>query len=309
MNARELRDKIRGVWSACPTPFTNTMKVDTVAVRRMVEHHIRLGVTGLFLAGTTGEGPLLSASQLASLTRTTAKCAKGRIAICVQVTDNSPERILDNIKASRDNGADIAIIAEPYQLLAPSDGTITNLYLDAIKKSPLPVGIYNRGEFAHNPIPPRVQKIIYEQGNVILVKFSSRKPAPKKILLAARRKRPELRILNGDEFNCAESLKEGFDGLLLGGGAFNGCLAGQIYAAVKSGDFAEAERIQERMNRLMFLIYTKKVTGWITGQKQLLVEMGIFRTAKNYTGRQMTEKWRSTIKRVMARNADILFPY
>ena len=45
--------RLGGVWSATPTPFTKDLKVDTVAVKKMVEHHLRLGVRGLFLAGTS----------------------------------------------------------------------------------------------------------------------------------------------------------------------------------------------------------------------------------------------------------------
>ena len=52
-------EKMKGVWSAAPTPLTNDMKVHKGDVKRMVGHHIRLGVNGLFLAGTNGEGPWL----------------------------------------------------------------------------------------------------------------------------------------------------------------------------------------------------------------------------------------------------------
>jgi len=47
----------RQIWSATPTPFTMDREVDRESLGRMVEHHVRLGVDGLFLAGTCGEGP------------------------------------------------------------------------------------------------------------------------------------------------------------------------------------------------------------------------------------------------------------
>ena len=52
-------DKMRGVWSAAPTPLTEDMRVHTNDIRRMVDHHLTLGINGLFLAGTNGEGPWL----------------------------------------------------------------------------------------------------------------------------------------------------------------------------------------------------------------------------------------------------------
>lgn len=52
-----------GVWSAAPTPFTSKMDIDLVSIKRMIKHHIRLGVNGLFLAGTNGEGQLMTNRQ------------------------------------------------------------------------------------------------------------------------------------------------------------------------------------------------------------------------------------------------------
>ena len=96
--------KLRGAWSAAPTPFTERMEVDKAAVRRMVSHHARLGVNGLFLAGTNGEGPWMTERQRRELVVTAVKHNRGRMLIAVQVTDNSAARILDNIAAARQDG-------------------------------------------------------------------------------------------------------------------------------------------------------------------------------------------------------------
>ena len=49
-------DSFDGVWSAMSTPLTEDYAVDADALERLVEHQIRLGIRGLFLAGTAGEG-------------------------------------------------------------------------------------------------------------------------------------------------------------------------------------------------------------------------------------------------------------
>ncbi|MCK4623724.1 MAG: dihydrodipicolinate synthase family protein, partial [Phycisphaerae bacterium] len=256
----------RGVWSATPTPFTEKMQLDTVSVRRLVEHHIALDVKGLFLCGTCGEGPWMTDKQRRVLIQTAAKYAKGKLPLAVQVTDNSAARILDNIRAAKDDGADIAVIAPPYFLSNTSPAAILNLYREAIRQSPLPVGIYDRGEYSSVLIPESVLKAVYAEKNVILIKDSSSDPKRRRIALAARRKRPKLRLLSGDEFNCVEYLQSGYDGLLLGGGIFNGYLAGQIIAAVADGKIAQARRLQERMNRIMYDVYGgRKIACWLAG--------------------------------------------
>jgi 4-hydroxy-tetrahydrodipicolinate synthase len=303
------RSKLQGVWSATPTPLNNDLHVDTDSVKRMVDHHVRLGVMGLFLAGSCGEGPWLPEHERRKLVETTAKHAKDRLTIAVQVTDNSALRIIDNMKAAKDAGADIAVIAPPYFLLNATSKTVKNLYEQAVDKSPLPVGIYDRGSYSSVPVPDDILDDIYRFDNVVMVKDSSANPKRREIALAARRKRPSLSLLDGDEFHCVDYLKAGYDGLLLGGGIFNGYLAGKIIAAVKMGDFERAEKLQERMNNLMYAVYGgKEITCWLSGLKKLLVEMKIFSTWKNYLDYPLTGDCQNDIKRVLKEEESVLLP-
>lgn len=302
-------DKLSGIWSATPTPFTDKMKIDTVSVKRMVEHHLRLGVKGLFLAGTCGEGPWMPERERRTLMRTTAKYAKGRLQLAIQVTDNSTARILDNIDSAKEDGADIAVIAPPYFLLNATPKKILNLYIQAIRQSPLPVGIYDLDSFGPVSVPDAVIKTVYAEKKVLLVKDSSMNPRRQQIALTARRKRPQLRLLNGWEFNCVDYLKAGYDGLLLGGGIFNGYLASKIIEAVEAGDLSLAEQLQRRMNRIMYAVYGgKKIGCWLSGEKKLLVEMGIFRTWKNFLDYPLTKVCSKAIDRVLEKDIDILLP-
>lgn len=299
----------RGVWSATPTPFTDSMRIDKVAVRRMVAHHLRLGVKGLFLAGTCGGGPWMPDRERRELVQAAAKHAKGKLLLAVQVTDNSAARILDNMRRAKDDGADIAVIAPPYFVVHPTADKIRDLYLEAIRNSPLPVGIYDRGAHSSVAVPSPALKAIYAEENVILIKDSSTDPERRAIVLAAKRKRPGLRALNGDEFDCVTYLKAGYDGLLLGGGIFIGYVAGQIMQAVDDGDLERAEKLQARMARIMFAVYGgKKITCWLKGLKTLLVRMGVFRTTKGFLPYPLTKSCSRAIDRALQRDADVLLP-
>src|SRR5208283_186826 len=158
---------IGGVWSATPTPFTNDLQLDTLAVKRLVGHHRRLGVNGLFLAGTCGEGACMPERQKRTLVQTVVKHAKGKMLIAVQVTDNSAARILDNIRAAKEDGADIAVIAPPLYLMNATPENVLALYTQAIRQSSLPVGIYDRGKHSHVAVPDAILPEIYAENNVV----------------------------------------------------------------------------------------------------------------------------------------------
>lgn len=296
-----------GVWSAAPTPFTAGMELDEPSLGRMLEHDRQLGINGYFVAGTNGEGPWMRDAQRRCLLRFYASHARGRIPLAAQVTDNSPARMLDNIAAARDDGADIAVIAPPYFIANKTPAHILDIYLETIRRSPLPVGIYDRGANGTVPVAAAALRQICAEPRVVLVKDSSADLARMRVLLAVRRRRPELVLLNGWEFNCVPYLQAGYDGLLLGGGVFNGYLARQIIAAARAGDLPRAEKLQTRMNRLMYDVYGgKKIRCWLAGEKQLLVEMGIFRTCRNYPDYPLTDSCRRAIRRALRREAEYL---
>jgi dihydrodipicolinate synthase/N-acetylneuraminate lyase len=303
------KDALTGVWSATPTPLTQKMTVDTQSVKRMVDHHLRLGIRGLFLAGTCGEGAWMPERQKRLLVETVAKYARGKMLVSVQVTDNSAARILDNMRTVREGGADIAVIAPPLFLLNATPRTLLNLYRQAIRESPLPVGIYDRGNFGSLVVPNDVLAQIYTEPKVIIVKDSSTNPVRRDIALAVRRKRPDLRLFDGDEFHCVDYLKAGYDGLLVGGGIFIGHLAGMIVKAVADGDLLRAEKLQQRMNRIMYAVYGgKKITCWLSGLKRLMVEMGVFRTWNNYLDYPLTASCLRDIQKVLVKDRDVLLP-
>jgi len=302
-------EQFNGVWSATPTPFDKNLNIDIPSIKRMVEHHLRLGVKGLFLCGTCGEGPWLTDSQRKKMIQETVRAVRGRIPVAVQVTDNSSPRIIENMKMAAEAGADIAVIAPPYFLFNATPHNILSLYRQAIRRSPLPVGIYDRGRFGTVLVPDNILGAIYAEPKVILIKDSSTDENRMKIAIKARAKRPKLKLLNGNEFNCVAYIKAGYDGLLLGGGIFNGYIANMIIKAVQGGDTQKAEQLQKRMNKMMWAVYGgKKIKAWLTGLKELLVRMGIFNTNRNYLNYPLSSVTSKAIDKILKKEKDILLP-
>jgi 4-hydroxy-tetrahydrodipicolinate synthase len=300
---------VRDVWSAAPTPFTREGELDIPSVKRMVEHHLRLGVKGLFLGGTNGEGPWMTDGQRRLMVRSVVAAARGRLPVSVQVTDKSAGRIVANMKAAREDGADAAVIAPPFFLMNATPENVRDLYVEAIRACPLPVGIYDRGKHSSVAVPLKALKAIMQEKNVVMLKDSSCDPERRDLFVAARRKRKDLRILSGFEFDCVSYLQAGYDGVLLGGGVFNGFMARHIVEAVRKGDSARATQLQEKMNKLMYAVYGgKKITCWLAGEKRLLTELGIFSTWHNLLRYPLTPACERAIVRVAKSDRAWLLP-
>ena len=298
------------LWSATPTPLTEDMQIDVESVQRLVEHHIKLGITGLFLLGTCGEGPWMPNRLRREMVEQVVDCNDGRLVIAVQVTDNSAPRILENMEMAAEAGGDVAIIAPPFSAHRPTPAKLEKLYLDAIERSPLPVGIYDQGEGGATFIPKEAMENIITHEKVVIVKDSSLDEDRRDTWLAMRGRRQNLRLLNGYEFDCVSYLQAGYDGLLLGGGIFNGCIARQIMEAVAAGSIEQAHQLQERMNEMMWATYGgKEITCWMSGLKHLLVRMEIFSTANRFLQYPLTDECRRDIDHALQEYSGILFPW
>ena len=300
----------RPLWSATPTPLTEGLQIALDSTARLVDHHLRLGVDGLFILGSCGEGPWLPREAHRPFIREVCRRNDGRMTIGAQVTDNSAPRIIENAKIAADEGADVAIMAAPFKLMGPlATSKLQGLYLDAIEGSPLPMGIYDLGGRDKTLVPPDVIAEVLRHPKVVALKDSSASDERQANALAVRAERPELRIMSGDEFDLPKFLGAGYDGLVLGGAIFNGALARQIMGAVAAGEMDRARQMQDRMNTLMWDVYGgKTISTWLAGLKHLLVRMGIFSTHVNLLGYDLTDDCAAAIETALERDREILFP-
>ncbi len=297
-----------GVWSATPTPFNNDMHPDHASLERTVEHHIQLGVRGVFVGGTCGEGTWMNRKDLYSVVETISKASAGRLLIAAQVSDASSERIVENMECAAKAGADFCVIATPLSNGAVSESKMRQIYMDSIERCPTPVGIYDRGKYGPFVVSEEILAEAYRHPNVALVKDSSDDDAHIVLAVKAREDRPELKLLTGYEFDTVKYLQAGYDGLLLGGGVFNGIIAAKIIAAVQNGDIEEAWKQQNRMNDLMYAVYGEGIKFWLAGLKKLLVEMGLFSTTNLHLEYEVTPECAANVKQAMIDYKDILWP-
>lgn len=284
------------IWSAVPTPLTEKLKVDADSVVNLINDAVNSGITGVFVAGTCGEGPWLADREQHRLIRTAAGAANGRLKIAAQVSDNSVPRILDNISRAADAGADYAIIATPSNMMNPSPNRIAGLFIKAAEASPLPVGIYDHGSLRPVAIPEERLKEVYLQPKVALVKDSSGSPSRRAIALAARESKPSLQLFNGDEFRCLEYLQAGYDGLMFGGAAAVAPELKRIVALFGEGRIEEAGAIEAEMRRVLFGIYGgESIECWLTGLKYYMVRRGLFASTASFLEFPLTETCRRFI--------------
>ena len=303
------QENVAGVWSAMPTPFTDDLKLDTESVSHLVEHQVRLGIKGVLIAGISGEGNLMSNSMKTELAAEVVKNNQDQMLLSMMIMDSSAEQMLDNIKRIKDIGIDIAMIGFPFTPIDVEQEYLHELYLSVLEKSSLPVSISHINRFSSDLNETELFKELIMHPKVILLNDCSNNPDRiVTILKTARKCENELSIFSGNEFSCASYIGLGYEGLLLNSACFTGLIAGKILEYAQAGKIEEALEIQQYMNSLLIEVFGLGFEHFVVGQKQMLVELGVFNTAKNLHDCQAPEELIDAIKKIVIEEKEFLLP-
>jgi 4-hydroxy-tetrahydrodipicolinate synthase len=88
---------ISGVWVPLITPFKDG-GVDLVSYRRLIEHYVGAGASGLFPLGTTGEAPTLDEAETDAVIAETVEAVAGRVPVFVGIGGNATHKVIRTIK-------------------------------------------------------------------------------------------------------------------------------------------------------------------------------------------------------------------
>lgn len=296
------------IWSATPTPFLDDGTLDKAALERVVEQHRRLGVTGLFLAGSCGEGPFMTNDQRVELVRAVGRLTDSRIRITAQVSDTSAARVRDNISRMEQAGAQYVVVAPPWIARWCNRDFCRRYFYESIESATVPVGIYVLQQPAETGLDLALWTELAAHPRVRLVKDSSASSDYARAFADIRQKRSDLLLLTGYEFDVGSAVSAGYDGALLGTGILNGALIRRAMAALAAGDEAGAAAWHQRSNELLWDLFGRDLRQWLGGLKYALKRLGIFNTEFMHLSYPLTAADRARIDAALEREREFIQP-
>ncbi|MHB8903012.1 MAG: dihydrodipicolinate synthase family protein, partial [Thermoguttaceae bacterium] len=205
------------VWSATPTPFLADGSLDNAGLERLCRQHARLGVSGLFLGGTCGEGPFMPNDQRANLVRKIRQLSGRSFHLAVQVSDTSAARVRRNIADAVEAGADSVVIAAPWLQRFVNRQFARRYFFESLEcPCPVPRGIYVISQPPETGIDLELWKEIVAHPQVAYVKDSSGSDDYRRSFLEVKARRADLVLRTGCEFDVLSALRDGYSGCLLG---------------------------------------------------------------------------------------------
>ncbi len=276
MPSRPLNRPLRGIIPPMVTPLDGPASLDRAGLERLIEHLIEGGVHGLFILGTTGEGPALSYRLRRELIDRTCSQVAGRVPVLVGITDTSYEESCSLAKFAGDMGADAVVTAPPFYF-AVSQNDLFRLVQKLSSAVELPLFLYNMPSLTKTCYELETVLRAAELPNVYGVKDSSGEPQYLQTLARLMTDRPDFTLLIGPENLLFECLAAGIHGGVCGGANLFPKLFVALYEAVGAGNTKVAIQLQARIGKLGKLLYGigEAESSYLRGLKLGLELMGI----------------------------------
>ncbi len=269
----ELKGKVSGgVSPAMATPLlADGYSVNTAVIPQLVDFLIAANVSGLFVAGTTGEGILLDEAQRMRLLESTVTAANGRLPIIVHTGTVRTDSTLRLSQHAAQLGVDAVAVVPPYFYGIHND-SLFDYYTTITAAIPeTPLFLYDIPHLAINGISPSLLNRLHEAcPSIAGVKTSRLNAQDIRLLLDSRPE--ETIILAGNERIALGSLAMGADGLITGVSTAIPELFVGLTDAVANSDVATAQKWHRAINKMLDMIPAGERIGAI---KSILTARGI----------------------------------
>ena len=255
-----------------PTPYKDGgRRVDSDAIRAMVEFQIDHGSHGLSCTGTTGEPTSLSLEERRLVIRTVIEAAAGRVPVLAGTGSNNTAESVELSRYAREAGADGILTVAPFHVKPSQQGLFEHFTTIANAIEGLPMMLYNIPGRAGVNIDPVTQKRIRDAcPNVFGIKEANVNYLQVSFNLHVVGR--DWGVYSGIETLCYPMLAVGGSGHVSATANVAPGESAQLYELVKAGDWPAATDLHFRMLNLNEVLFIETNPGPL---KFLLGRMGL----------------------------------
>jgi len=288
---------LRGIIPPMIAPLSSPETLDVEGAERLTEHLIAGGVHGIFILGSTGEGPSLSPEIQRQLIETTVRQTNGRVPVLVGITDTCLANSLSLAEISADLGVSAVVASSPcyFQIGQPE---LLDYCHKLVAEVPLPLVLYNMPGLTKVSFEPDTVRQMLQYEKVIGIKDSSGDLDVAASYVKVIAERPDWTLMTGPEELLADAIKIGVMGGVCGGGNLFPRLFVDLYEAAIAKDTAKIELLHNAVLQLGKTLYGvgQYSTSYMKGIKCALSCLGICDDHMALPLKRFAEKERSVIK-------------
>lgn len=249
-----LPSPLSGIIPPVVSPLKARNELDVAGLERQIEHLINGGVNGLFILGTTGEGPSLGYRLRRELIERTCRQVKQRVPVLVGITDTAFAESVAIAKHSADVGADALVLAPPYYLHV-GQPELQEYIGHLLNEMPLPLFLYNMPSLTKVMFEPETVRMFLQDPRIAGLKDSSGNMVYFHRLCLMLKERPDWSLLMGPEEMLLDAVFAGAHGGVCGGANVFPELYVALCKAAQSGDVARARELHSVVMQVSEQLY------------------------------------------------------
>ena len=237
--------RFRGAFTAITTPFNDTGRgLDLDRLREQIEFQAAGGVTGIVVAGTTGESPTLEGDEYQRLIAAAVRFGHGAgILVIAGTGSNSTHHAVELQKTAAAAGVDAALSVNPYYNKPTQEGLFQHFCTQA-DAAALPVVLYNiPGRTGVALMPDTVERLATHERIVAIKEATGSVDSCGEIAQRC----PNLAVLSGDDSMTLPFASVGAVGVV---SVVSNLVPDRVSAlcrAFLAGDFAQALVLHRRL--------------------------------------------------------------
>jgi 4-hydroxy-tetrahydrodipicolinate synthase len=258
------------------TPLRGRDALDIAGLERLIEHILGGGVSGLFILGTTGEGPSLSYPLRRELIERVCRQVNRRRPVLVGITDTAFVESVNIARAAAEAGAHAVVLAPPYYW--PEGQPELQEYLQhLVPELPLPLYLYNMPALTKVSFELETVRRAMDEPRIIGLKDSSGNMIYFHRLVSMLPQRPDWPLLMGPEEMLLDAIIAGGHGGVSGGANVFPKLYVRLFEAARAGDLARARELHAAVIQISNSLYRvgRHASAIIKGIKCALSCLGV----------------------------------
>jgi dihydrodipicolinate synthase/N-acetylneuraminate lyase len=243
--------EFKGVFPAPPTPLTQDGRVHEKALRALLEDNIAHGANGFWMAGSTGEGPILADEQRDTVARVAGETCRGRALVIMHVGAMSTASAVRAAGTARAAGCAAVCCVPPFFFPSSERSRIEHYKAVADAAGDLPFFVYNL---------PQLTQV--ETGPALMEKFMRAIPTLKGLKHSAP-SFEDIRVFADMGLMCFSGNGAfPLPALTMGGvGSIDAPLAlapwhyAELFSAWEASDMAHAQALQDGVRKYVDLVW------------------------------------------------------
>ena len=243
---------LEGPIPALVTPFTENGDVNVTLLQDLVEWQLAQQARGFFVAGSTGEGLLMTLRERQLVAETVVGQVRNRVPVVIQVGALATRDCVALAEGAEAAGADGVSALPPFYYTADEAG-VTSHFTAIGAASRLPLYLYNFPQTTGVLVTAdQFARLIEQVPTLAGMKYTAYDFCD--LLQIVRVGGARSNILSGCDEIFLPALVTGVDGGISATANYMCWQFYQIYDAFKAGDLASAQEVQSKVNRLIAVL-------------------------------------------------------